>query len=269
MPLRTLSIWSLGQAGFIIAGEQSQGFIVFDPYLTFAIEQLSPGTEFRREFAPPVTPIDLSGARAVLISHHHDDHLDLMTLGPLAESSPQTQFVVPAPHVHLLAGVRLAQPVVPARAGQPFALGGWRITPVAAAHTQYETDANGDHLYLGYFVEHNDVRLYFAGDTLVTDELARLVKQFRPHIAFLPINGNDYARTARGIAGNMGFREAVDLARYASVDLLVPFHYDMFPNNRDNPAYFVDYLFQADRTRKFHMFLPGEQFVYVRPPHIS
>ncbi|MBT2736679.1 hypothetical protein [Bacillus sp. ISL-7] len=39
-------------------------------------------------------------------------------------------------------------------------------------------------------------------------------------------------------------------------------HYDMFPNNRDNPAYFVDYLFHHYPTQKFHMMVPGERFIY-------
>ncbi len=49
-------------------------------------------------------------------------------------------------------------------------------------------------------------------------------------------------------------------------DLLVPTHYDLFPNNRDNPAFVVDYLFRTYRAQKFHMMAPGERLLYVKSP---
>ena len=107
-------------------------------------------------------------------------------------------------------------------------------------------------------------RSYHSGDTSVTNKLVERVREFKPHIAILPINGGDYERTARGIVGNMTGREAADFGVAVGADLIIPAHYDMFPNNRDNPAHFVDYLFHMYRAQKFHMMAQGERFIYVR-----
>ncbi|MNR31902.1 metal-dependent hydrolase [compost metagenome] len=110
----------------------------------------------------------------------------------------------------------------------------------------------------------NGVRIYHAGDTVITPELVEQAKKFQPHVALLPINGGDYARTSRGIVANMNFREAADFGVEIGTDLIIPIHYDMFSNNRDNPSYFVDYLFHSYPAQKFHMMTAGERFIYFK-----
>ncbi|MBE3557716.1 MAG: MBL fold metallo-hydrolase [Ktedonobacteraceae bacterium] len=259
-----LALWSLGQMGFVLKGSPQDGFVCIDPYLTHSIEQDNPGTEFVREFEPPVTPESLAGASAILITHQHNDHLDLATIRTLTQVSPQTFYALPAPHLPLLRRLPVEEKrIIAARDGVSFSVAGFSITPVAAAHPNYETDSQENHLYLGYCITVNGIRLYHSGDTSVTKELLERVRAFKPHIVILPINGGDYARTARGIVGNMSAREAADFGVAVGADLIIPAHYDMFPNNRDNPAFFVDYLFQTYRTQKFHMLIPGERFIYL------
>jgi len=262
-----VAVWHLGQVAVAVKGPADAGVVVVDPYLTYEIEARDPTTEFVREFRPPLEPSGLVGATAVLVTHNHGDHLDLATLRPLHDASPETVFVVPAPHVALLADAGIApERVRAARDGERLDLGGFVVEPVAEAHTAYETDARGDHLYLGYLITVDGVRLYHAGDAVAETRLLERVKAFKPDIAFLPINGADYARTSRGIVGNMSGREAVDFAVAVGADLLVPTHYDLFPNNRDNPAVVVDYLFRTYRAQKFHMMAPGERLLYVKSP---
>lgn len=270
VPANAIAVWQLGQVGLYIKRSQTHTetadgvSFAIDPYLTRAIEDAVPQTEFVREFDPPLSPEQLAGVSAVFITHHHDDHLDLATITRLHAVSPQTKFVVPAPHAALLHehGVH-PDVVVPAVAGQSMCLHGVDILPIAAAHTQYETDAAGHHRYLGYMMWLDNVRLFHSGDTMVTEELVHTVKQIQPHLVCLPINGSDYARTSRGIVGNMSAREAVDFAAAVGADMILPNHYDMFPNNRDNPAHFVDYLFQHHRNLKFHMMAVGERMIYL------
>lgn len=266
LPPGQIALWSLGQAGVVIKGRSADGFVALDPYLSSAIESRRPGTEFRRAFSPPANPEDLAGVRVVLVTHEHDDHLDPETLGPIARVSPDTVFCVPAPLVGSLAasGVRRER-VYAAVAGVPAGWGGIRVTPVPAAHAEYILDECGNHRFLGYFLEMNEVRLYHAGDTVVTEELLALVRDFAPHVVLLPINGGDYFRTGRGIVGNMLAREAADFAVAAGADLVIPIHWDMFPNNRDNPAHFVDYWLERHFGRAFHMLAPGERFLYAAP----
>ncbi|WP_162096691.1 MBL fold metallo-hydrolase [Heyndrickxia coagulans] len=257
-----IAFWHLGQSGVLLKGPE--GMICIDPYLTYRIETSDPGTEFKRAFASPLEPEMLKGAGAVLVTHHHDDHLDLETLSRLNKVSPETKWIVPAPHTDMLTGSPSFQKVIGAVSGKPIKAAGFTILPVAAAHTEYENDDKGNDLYLGYFLICNGVRLYHSGDNVVTDELLKAVCAFHPDVAFLPINGIDYFRTKRNIVGNMTFRESADFGHAAGIDLIVPVHYDLFPNNRDNPVYFVDYLSRHYPSQKFHMMVPGERFIYVK-----
>ncbi|WP_168121759.1 MBL fold metallo-hydrolase [Paenibacillus sp. HB172176] len=264
LPEGGVALWSMGQAGVLIKGSASHEVICIDPYLTFSIETTNPHTEFKREIPPPLSAEELQ-ADTILLTHFHGDHMDLPTIEGVYRSYPGTRFVAPATHAHLIreTGVESSR-IIPAKHLQPVSGRGISITPVAAAHTQYETDSEGNHCYLGYFIEMNGVRIYHSGDTVVTPELLEQAKAFRPHISLLPINGGDYARTSRGIVGNMSFREAADFGVEIGTDLLIPVHFDMFPNNRDNPAYFVDYLFQTYRAQKHHMMVPGERLIYFK-----
>jgi L-ascorbate 6-phosphate lactonase len=285
VPQGCLAIWNLGQASALLQGPlRVQGpqtamshpptagtggtfpgtTVLIDPYLTRSMEIRQPDTEFVREYDAPITPEQLAGVTVVLITHHHDDHLDIDTLIRLHAASPSTTFVVPAPHVHLLTDANIRPDVViAATAGEKLTVGEVSILPVAAAHTTYETDEKGEHLYLGYVVNVGDVLVYHSGDTVVTDKLLSDLDGIRPQIAMLPINGQDYFRSGRNIVGNMGMRDAVQLALRIRADMLWPNHYDMFPNNRENPAFMVDYIFQQHRHLKFHMAAVGERFIYL------
>ncbi|WP_175482349.1 MBL fold metallo-hydrolase [Thermoflavimicrobium dichotomicum] len=264
LPYGSVAIWNIGQVGTVIKGKKEGGFIVIDPYLTHSIEENHPGTEFVREYEPPIDPEGLKGAAGILVTHFHDDHLDLSTIRGIQKVSPETTLAVPASHLYLVEDIVEREKLVACKDGESFHIHSFKITPIASSHTIYEKDEEGNHFYLGFFIECNGVKLYHSGDTVVTDELVERVRAFQPDIAFLPINGADYFRTARGIVGNMNFREAADFGVAIGADLIIPNHYDLFPNNRDNPAYFVDYLFQHYRKQKFHMLAVGERFIYMK-----
>lgn len=259
-----LAFYGLGQVGVVITDLASGAFIVVDPYLTSSIEREQPSTEFVRAFAPPYQPEDLRGALGILVTHHHGDHLDQETIARVAACSPDTKVAAPAPDGALLVecGVEEEQ-IIAAREGEVFSLGPFTITPIGAAHTSYEFDEYGDHVFLGYFIEVAGVRLYHAGDTVATEELQEAVRAFAPTVAFLPINGGDFARTSRDIVGNMNYREALDLTVATGIDLVFPMHIDLFPNNRENPSYFVDYLYGHYPRQQFHMLMAGERYLFA------
>jgi L-ascorbate 6-phosphate lactonase len=258
----TISFWNLGQAGILIKGREEDGLICIDPYLSNSIEQVNPETEFKRAYPPVLSPDMLEDADAILITHEHDDHLDFATLREVGQSSENPVFVVPAPLVSMVQSETGHNNIAAAKVNESFRIKGFQITPVPAAHTSYQVDLEGNHLYLAYCIKVNGVRMFHSGDTIVTPELIEKVKDFKPDVVFLPINGWDYFRSSREIVGNMSFREAVEFSNTVGADLIIPIHYDLFPNNRDNPAYFVDYLFTHYPNQKFHMMAPGERFIY-------
>jgi L-ascorbate metabolism protein UlaG (beta-lactamase superfamily) len=54
------------------------------------------------------------------------------------------------------------------------------------------------------------------------------------------------------------------LAVNVGVKLVIPTHWDMFPNNSENFARFADWLYHNARNQHFHVLHAGELFVYAR-----
>ena len=82
--------------------------------------------------------------------------------------------------------------------------------------------------------------MYHAGDTIVTDALREALDPLGIDVALLPINGRDVEREARGIVGNMGAAEAVELAVAIGSSTLVPYHWDGFAGNTVSPGATAD-----------------------------
>jgi len=259
VPARTLAIWSLGHAGFAFRWPDS-GLIVLDPYLSGRIERLDPTTEFRRKF-PPVLPPDRLHADLVLITHRHDDHLDLDTLVPLSSGVRAPLVAAPEPCCRELNAHGLER-LHGVSNGQSFSHGSLTIIPIRAFHGDEDGELG---LCFGYLLEAHGLRVCHTGDTLVTPELVAAIRAFRPHVLIAPTNGADYFRSSRGIVGNMNGREAVELARQVSADLLIPTHYDLFPNNTENQAFLVDHLLTHYPEQSFHLLRAGERFLYAAP----
>lgn len=259
VPTGTVAIWSLGHAGFAFRWPDS-GLVLLDPYLSDRIERLDPDTEFRRRYPPVLAPERLH-ADLVLVTHRHDDHLDLDTLVPLSSAPGAPLIAAPEPtHQELRShGLERLQPVVPK---QRFSHGPITVTPIRAFHG----DENGElGPCFGYLMEAHGLRVCHTGDTLVTPELVNTIRAVRPHVLIAPTNGADAFRSLRGIVGNMNGREAVELAREVGADLLIPTHYDLFPNNSENQAFLVDYLLTHRPEQAFHLLRAGERFLYAAP----
>lgn len=265
VPDHALAIWSLGQAGMIIKNHAGD-MLAIDPYLSDAIERANPDTEFVRRFPQVLPPEALAVCDAILITHFHDDHLDRATLEPLARQAPTLPFWIPAQDAYQwqLEQSPVSGQVFPAKTGKVITVGEFHILPVAAAHSEYERDAEGNDRFLGYHMRCGDLSLWHSGDTRVTPELHLQMQALKPDINVLPINGGDYARGARGIMPNMSFRDAADLHHAIGGDLLLPCHYDLFSGNSDNPAWFVDDMLTRYPGKKFHLLMPGERFIYLR-----
>jgi len=83
-------------------------------------------------------------------------------------------------------------------------------------------------------------------------------------VAILPINGRDYFRNANDIIGNFDSAEAVMLAKMIDARLLIPVHHDLYAVNKVNPAFFVDTLMTHNCEQRYHIFVPGERYIYMK-----
>jgi L-ascorbate metabolism protein UlaG (beta-lactamase superfamily) len=108
------------------------------------------------------------------------------------------------------------------------------------------------------------VTVYHAGDTVVYDGLMETLSAWRIDVAFVPINGRDYFRTAQNIIGNTDFREAAQLAEALDFGLIVPTHYDLFAFNGADPGHFVSHLYDLNPLRRHKLLRPGELFYFAK-----
>ena len=234
----TVALWWLGQAGFAV---RAGGLVMLlDPFLAPMAERVSP---------PAFEPEDAVDVDVVTCSHEHYDHLDLASLPAIAQASPRVRFVIPRPLVDAVAAAGVPRErIVGAQPDERIRLDGVTLHPLPARHGVGIADAytfgrelsGGLYRYLGYVVDDGVARVYHAGDTIAYDGQAERLRALDVDIALLPINGRDHFREAAGIVGNMDHREAARLADDAGVDVLVPMHYDTFPQNLGYPAHLVD-----------------------------
>jgi len=253
----------LGQNGFKIS--MNGTILYFDLYLSNCVYELTGVGE--RNYPAPVCAEEITDADFYFISHEHLDHLDPQTVTKISAASSQALFVCPRPHIHILTELGISEKrTIPAEAYSKIILqsagGDIQVIPVPEKHEEYNL-IDGFHGTLGYVVKNENLKFYYAGDTVADTKLAEDLKKYgKMDIMFVPINGHDWMRFHNDIMGNMNYREALDLCHYVGTDMVVPMHYDLFENNTENPAYFVDYLYKNYRGQKFKMFMPGEVMVY-------
>jgi L-ascorbate metabolism protein UlaG (beta-lactamase superfamily) len=165
----------------------------------------------------------------VAVSHKHSDHLDPGTLPDVLNASPAARLLLPAAlEAHAVALGLPGDRMVGLVAGATFTHAGFLIRTIPSAHEALDTDAQGRHLYLGYVIETEDLRLYHSGDSVAFDGLPDWLGSAPFDVLFLPVNGRD---PARGVPGNMSAAEAVALAALVRPRFVVPHHYDMFTFN--------------------------------------
>jgi L-ascorbate metabolism protein UlaG (beta-lactamase superfamily) len=223
----------LGQAGFLLQAAGRR--ILLDPYLSDSLEAKYRGTDkpHHRLMATPVTLAQVGDVDFVLCTHRHTDHMDGETLRALAALNPSCLFVVPrAELAHAQALGLPRERLTVLNAGEKINLDvDFEITAVRAAHEELETDAEGQHRFLGYILRCPDTTIYHSGDTVPFAGLAEEVAAHTPSLALLPINGR-----GKGVAGNFTFREAVATCREAGIPEMVPHHFGMFAFNTVDPV---------------------------------
>lgn len=136
-----------------------------------------------KRVAPPVDPEHHSGLDAVLVSHLHHDHLDLPSLKLL--DGHGVRLVVPAGAGGLASGRGFAS-VTELAAGDAIRVAGAEVLAVPAVHHGGRVLSRTKADSLGYVVEADGVRVYFAGDTDVFDAMADIGEL---DLALIPVWG--------------------------------------------------------------------------------
>lgn len=182
------SITWLGHACFLIRLRGRT--LLTDPYLT---DRASPLPWFgpRRFAGPGLTPERLPPIDVLLLSHNHYDHLDLRTLGRLADTSRIT-VVMPLGLSRYFDTSRFAA-AVELDWLQRADVAGLAITATPAIHFSKRSprDRNAS-LWCGFHLQAGEQSVLFTGDTAygpVFQEVAPLLQP--PDLALVPIGAYD------------------------------------------------------------------------------
>jgi L-ascorbate metabolism protein UlaG (beta-lactamase superfamily) len=157
-----------------------------------------------------LTPADLPGMTAVLLTHEHGGHTDDAALRELAKSVPEA--IAPARLAERLRKLGF-QRVTPLEWWESATLGDVRVTAVPSSHAVPQN---------GYVLEAFGVSAYLGGDTRAFDELSEVAERFpRLDVALLPVGGERLL----GFARSMGPEQAAEAAKTLGARRLIPIAY--------------------------------------------
>jgi L-ascorbate metabolism protein UlaG (beta-lactamase superfamily) len=179
--------------------------VLTDPLLRGRVAHL------RRHAPVPAVPADLD---AVLLSHLHRDHADRPSLRML---SPATPVIAPAAAARTVRrfGVR---EVVGVHAGERVPVGTAKVLAVPADHDGRRSPLHPHAPALGYVVEQDGRRVYFAGDT---DRFEAMAELGPLDVALVPIWGWGPSLGP----GHLDPKGAADVVALIGPRLVVPIHW--------------------------------------------
>ena len=260
-----VALFYLGQVGFLI--KWNDKYLLIDGYLSDYVDRncCSEQVQWVRNYPAPIKAEELDFVDYVFCTHTHYDHADPDTLATLARVNSKAKYIVSAANVSAISayGIKKSD-ILGLKADVCTTLAeGISVTAVPAAHEELHPDENGDYKEVGFRLELGDVTLFHAGDGCPYTGLAE--RLMGCDVLMLPINGRDYFRTVVcDIIGCFDSREAVLLSREVGAPLLIPTHFDLYDCNCVNPAHFVDTLKALNPTQAFHVFAPGERYIFAK-----
>jgi len=234
-------IWWLGQSGFVL--RTAEVCIVTDPYLSTTLEDATRDQPWKRHvrMMPIALPPEaLDCVDYIVCSHGHRDHCDPPSILGILRGSPQAKVIVP-PAVTAQMEWLPKENTVSVGVGDLYEGGTLSVTAIPAKHNQFDWTEEYGYPYVGYILHFGDLCIYHAGDTILHDDLPRLLAEEKPDIAIVPINGGTPELVAVGFQSNLNGQEAADLCRSAGVKLMIPCHYDMFTINTAPAETFTAY----------------------------
>jgi L-ascorbate metabolism protein UlaG (beta-lactamase superfamily) len=258
-----LAVWWLGQSGY--AFKWRDRVLYADLYLSEHLTAKYADTDkpHVRMTEAPLRGHQIADAELVLASHKHSDHLDPATLADLFTASPRARLLLPKSLVAHAAGLGLGEDrLLPTDAHETHSFDGITVTPIPSAHEALEWTAEGGYPYLGFLIRFGDITVYHSGDTITYEGLADTLRDARPDLIFLPINGRDERRKALGVPGNMTIDESIDLTAAVRPKVVIPHHYDMFTFNTADVSEFEAKITERLPDQKYRILSCGERWIY-------
>lgn len=199
----------LTQAGFLFDSGKLK--ILIDPYLSDSLGEKYP--EKKRRIKADRAALSVR-PDVILITHAHEDHLNLETLSPVLDSYDGITILCSESSYRALESYRDKHNLVLLAAHSVWSEGSVTFYAVRAEHS--------DRSAVGFIIDDGKKTYYHSGDTLynydVLDDVLDLVEDGVDY-AFLPINGK---------GNNMNAKDAADFAYELGAGAAIPMHYGLF-----------------------------------------
>jgi len=251
VPRGSLTLWWLGQTGFVVKSPAGT-LVVFDPYLSNSAKPLGEqsGVNLDRLVPPPLLPSDLACVNLYAMTHSHADHLDPETLAGYRAAGGAGPFLAPPETAERLRQLGVpADQILMTWPNKTCAVGDLEI------RATFAIPFSGDDLtHVGYLVRVvGGCGVYFTGDTAYHEILAISVRPHAPDVLVTVINP---------AFRNMGPIEAARLAKELDVSVAIPCHYDMFPDNSLPPRLFRTNLIVEGIGERYRELEHGRPFTF-------
>ncbi len=251
VPPGAITLWWLGQAGFI-AKSPGGKIVAIDPYLSNSCKALGDegGVNMDRLVPPPISPADLAGIDAYAMTHSHQDHLDPETLAAYRAAGGTGPYVAPPETIDKLRGLGVPESqMVMVWPNKSFVVGDLSL------RATFAIPYGGDDLtHVGYLVSVRDgPRFYVTGDTAYHEILALGMAEHKPDVLAAVINP---------AFRNMSPAEAARLAQQVDAKVVIPCHWDLFPDNSLPPQMLRTNLQMLGIGERYRVLEHGRAYTY-------
>ncbi len=257
-PPRHITLWWLGQAGFLIKTPGGQ-VAALDPYLSNSCKAIGDqlGLNFDRQVPPPFSAQELAGVDALLFTHSHQDHCDPETLAAARGAGSRGPYIAPPETVQKLEslGVPSSQTVM-VWPNKTHSVGDLTLRATFAIPF-----AGDDLTHVGYLLgTPGGPSVYFTGDTAANDILGEAVAPHKPDLLVAVINP---------AFRNLSPEEAAHLARRLDVKAVIPCHYDLFADNSLPPQLLRTNLIALGLGDRYRQLRHAEAFDWPSNSHCA
>ncbi|MBP7935448.1 MAG: MBL fold metallo-hydrolase [Phycisphaerae bacterium] len=254
VPRGSLTLWWLGQAGFIVKSPGGK-IVAIDPYLSNSCKAIGDqyGFDMDRLVPPPLPPADLVGIDAYAMTHSHQDHLDPETLRPYRAAGGVGPFVAPPETIEKLVSMGVPQ----SQTAMIWPNKSVTLGDLTLRGTFAIPFAGDDLTHVGYLVCIKDgPKFYVTGDTGYHEILADSMAAHKPDILAAVINPAFH---------NMSPAEAATLAHKMNAKVVIPCHYDLFPANSLPPELLRTNLRMLGIGDRYQLVEHGKPLTYPAP----